>query len=95
MRYSLRGLYYPYATDVALFRFYQIDPAIITDPVKMSALKLKTYCTPATMGAGFAAIGTLNATMAYDETLNLIRVHSTRRTRPRRVPASVPQTSAW
>ena len=76
MRYSLRGLYSPYATDVAHLRFYQIDPAIITDPVKMSALKLGAYCTPATMGAGFAAIGTLYATMAYDETLNLIRVKS-------------------
>ena len=76
MRYSLRGLYTPAGTDVALFRFWQIDPAIITDPVKMSALKLRGHYNPATMGAGFAAIGTLNATMAYDETLNLIRVKS-------------------
>ena len=76
MRYSLRGLYNPADTDVALFRFYQIDPAIITDPVKMSALKLRAYCTPATMGANFVDLGQLSATMAYDETLNLIRVKS-------------------
>ena len=78
MRYSLRGLdsYSPADTDVALFRFWQIDPAIITDPVKMSALKLLVYCNPATMGANFVDLGQLSATMAYDETLNLIRVKS-------------------
>ena len=76
MRYSLRGLYSPANTDVALLRFYQIDPAIITDPVKMSALKLRAHYTPETMGAGFVDLGVLYSTMAYDETLNLIRVKS-------------------
>ena len=80
MRYTLRGFYYnpdnPWATDVARMRFYQIDPAILTDPVKMAALKLAAHCTTTTMGAGFVEIGWLYATMAYDESLNLIRVKS-------------------
>ena len=42
----------------------------------MSALKLRAYCNPATMCAGFVDLGELYATMAYDETLNLIRVKS-------------------
>ena len=76
MRYTLRGLYEPATTDVALMRFYQIDPAILTDPVKMSALKVSNHCTTTTMGSGFVNIGSLSATMAYDESLNLIRVKS-------------------
>lgn len=76
MRYSIRGLYGPQNTDVAELRFYQVDPAILTDPVKMAALKLSSYLDTTSMGSMFVTIGSLYATMAYDESLNLIRVKS-------------------
>ena len=76
MRYSIRGLYAPQATDVAQLRFYQVDPAIITDPVKMAAIKASSYLDTTSMGSMYVDIGSLYATMAYDESLNLIRVKS-------------------
>ena len=71
MRYSIRGLYGPQATDVAQLRFYQVDPAIITDPVKMAAIKSTSYLNTTSMGSMYVKIGSLYATMAYDESLNL------------------------
>ena len=76
MRYSIRGLYGPLDTDVAQLRFYQVDPAIITDPVKMAAIKASSYLNTTSMGSMYVDIGSLYATMAYDESLNLIRVKS-------------------
>ena len=76
MRYSISGLYYPQSTDVAQLRFYQVDPAVITDPVKMAAIKAAFYLNTTSMGSMFVDIGSLYATMAYDESLNLIRVKS-------------------
>ena len=76
MRYSIRGLYRPQDTDVAQLRFYQVDPAIITDPVKMAAIKAHSYLNTTSMGSMYVDIGSLYATMAYDESLNLIRVKS-------------------
>ena len=76
MRYSIRGLYGLRGTDVAQLRFYQVDPAIITDPVKMAAIKAASYLNTTSMGSMFTYIGSLSATMAYDESLNLIRVKS-------------------
>lgn len=76
MRYSIRGLYGPQNTDVAQLRFYQVDPAILTDPVKMAALKFSSHLNTTSMGSMFVNIGSLYATMAYDESLNLIRVKS-------------------
>ena len=76
MRYSIRGLYGPLGTDVAQLRFYQVDPAIITDPVKMAAIKASSYLNTTSMGSMYVDIGSLYATMAYDESLNLIRVKS-------------------
>ena len=76
MRYSIRGLYGPQETDVAQLRFYQVDPAIITDPVKMAAIKASSYLDTTSMGSMYVDIGSLYATMAYDESLNLIRVKS-------------------
>lgn len=76
MRYSIRGLFGPQDTDVAQLRFYQVDPAIITDPVKMAAVKIHSVMNTTSTGASSSFIGSIDATMAYDESLNLIHVKS-------------------
>lgn len=57
MRYSIRGLWQQ-ATDVAQLRFYQVDPAIITDPVKMAAIKAHSYLDTTNMGASLPTLTT-------------------------------------